>query len=338
MSLRFVALSLFVFLLGTTQARRSSSDSKGNGMLLVIEKGAGSLAIVDPAAGRLVASVPERGVTGHEVAASPDGRLAYVPIYGDSGVGLSGSDGRNLVVIDVAARKVTGNVDFGHGVRPHFAAIGPKDGLLYVTAELDQVVSVVDPQTLKVVGTIPTGQTESHMLALSHHGKRGYTANVGPGTVSVLDLTTRKTLAVIPVAKKVQRISISMDDRMVFTSDQTKPELAIIDTATNQIKTWVTLPGTGYGSAPTLDGRWLLVALPGKNQVAVVDLGTMKVARTIDVPSTPQAVLIRPDNKVAYVSCDTSDQVAEIDLSNWQVLRLIKTGKLADGMAWAAQK
>jgi len=80
------------------------------------------------------------------------------------------------------------------------------------------------------------------------------------------------------------------------------------------------------------------VALPGKNQVAVVDLGTMKVARTIDVPSTPQAVLIRPDNKVAYVSCDTSDQVAEIDLSNWQVLRLIKTGKLADGMAWAAQK
>lgn len=338
MSLRLVALSLFVLLLGAPQAGRSSSDTKGNGMLLVIEKEAGSLAIVDPVAGRLVASVPEHGVTGHEVAASPDGRLAYVPIYGDSGVGLPGSDGRNLVVIDVAARKVTGNVDFGHGVRPHFAAIGPKDGLLYVTAELDQTVSVIDPQTLKVVGAIPTGQVESHMLALSHDGKRGYTANVGPGTVSVLDLVMRKTLAVIAVAKKVQRISISMDDRMVFTSDQTKPQLAVIDTSTNQIKTWVPLPGTGYGSAPTLDGRWLLVALPGKNQVAVVDLDTMKVAHTIDVPSTPQAVLIRPDNKLAYVSCDTSNQVAEIDLSNWQVLRRIKTGKLADGIAWAAQK
>jgi YVTN family beta-propeller protein len=338
MWLRLVALSLFVLLLGAPQAGRSSSDTKDNGMLLVIEKGAGSLAIVDPVTGRLVASVPEHGMTGHEVAASPDGRLAYVPIYGDSGVGLPGSDGRNLVVIDVAARKPAGNVDFGHGVRPHFAAIGPKDGLLYVTTELDQTVSVIDPQTLKVVGTIPTGQTESHMLALSHDGKRGYTANVGPGTVSVLDLTTRKTLVVIPVSKKVQRISISVDDRMVFTSDQTKPQLAVIDTATNQIKTWVPLPGTGYGSAPTLDGRWLLVALPGKNQVAVVDLGAMKVARTIDVPSTPQAVLIRPDNKVAYVSCDTSNQVAEIDLSNWRVQRLIKTGKLADGMAWAAQK
>ena len=64
----------------------------------------------------------------------------------------------------------------------------------------------------------------------------------------------------------------------------------------------------------------------------------MKVARTIDVPSTPQAVLIRPDNQVAYVACDTSNQVAELDLGSWRVLRLIKTDKLADGMAWAMQK
>ena len=54
--------------------------------------------------------------------------------------------------------------------------------------------------------------------ALSHDGKRGYTANVGPGTVSVLDMAGRKTLAVIPVSGEVQRISISADDKLVFTS------------------------------------------------------------------------------------------------------------------------
>jgi YVTN family beta-propeller protein len=337
MSLRVVGWALLVVMLVSAGAGRSSSNSNGKGMLLVVEKGAQSLAIVDPEAGGVVASVAEHGVTGHEVASSPDGRLAYVPIYGDSGVGLPGSDGRNLVVIDVTARKIIGTVDFGHGVRPHFPVVGPKDGLLYVTTELDQSVSVIDPHTLKVVGAIPTGQAESHMLALSHDGKRGYTANVGSGTVSVLDLAARRTLNLIPVSKRVQRISISMDDGLVFTADQTKPQLAVIDTATNQVKAWIPLPGLGYGSAATLDGRRLLVALPGKNQVAVVDLGTMKVERTIDVPSTPQAVLVRPDNKVAYVSCDTSDQVAEIDLASWRVLRLIKTGKLADGMAWAGQ-
>ena len=62
-----------------------------------------SLGIVDPVAGKLLASVPEGGITGHEVTASPDGRLAYVPIYGNSGVGKPGTDGTNMVVIDIAS-------------------------------------------------------------------------------------------------------------------------------------------------------------------------------------------------------------------------------------------
>ena len=321
--------------LATAQGNAQSDQSEG--MLVVIEKGAQSLAVIDPIAGKLVASIPEGGVTGHEVAASADGHLAYVPIYGDSGVGLPGTNGRNMVAIDVASHKVAGHVDFGHGVRPHLPVWGP-DGLLYVTTELDNSVTIVDPKTLKIVGTIPTNQPESHMLAISHDGRRGYTANVGPGTVSVLDLKAQKTIAVIPISKKTQRISISMDDRMVFTSDQTKPQLAVIDTAANQVKTWIQLPGLGYGSAPTPDGKWLLIALPDTARVAVIDLSTLKVARLIDVPPAPQAVLIRPDAKVAYASCDQSNQVAEIDLSTWKVSRLISTGKSPDGMAWAGGK
>ena len=321
--------------LATAQGNAQSDQSQG--VLVVIEKGAQSLAVIDPIAGKLVASIPEGGVTGHEVAASADGHLAYVPIYGDSGVGLPGTNGRNMVAIDVASHKVAGHVDFGHGVRPHLPVWGP-DGLLYVTTELDNSVTIVDPKTLKIVGTIPTNQPESHMLAISHDGRRGYTANVGPGTVSVLDLKAQKTIAVIPISKKTQRISISMDDRMVFTSDQTKPQLAVIDTATNQVKTWIQLPGLGYGSAPTPDGKWLLIALPDTARVAVIDLSTLKVARLIDVPPAPQAVLIRPDAKVAYASCDQSNQVAEIDLSTWKVSRLISTGKSPDGMAWAGGK
>ena len=47
-----------------------------HGRLLVAQKGDRSLAIVDPAAGAVLASVDENGVTGHEVAGSPDGNLA----------------------------------------------------------------------------------------------------------------------------------------------------------------------------------------------------------------------------------------------------------------------
>jgi DNA-binding beta-propeller fold protein YncE len=322
--------SLFLCLwLGVVPARAQT--------LLVVNQGDTTVSIVDPASAEQVATVAEKttGVHGHEIAASADGHTAFVPIYGSSGVGKPGLDGHEMLIIDLPSRAIVANIDFGHGVRPHLPVLDPVSGLLYVTTELDKSVTIVDPKTRKIVGAVPTGQEQSHMLALSHDGKRGYTANVGPGTVSVLDMVGRKTLAIIPVSGEVQRVSIATDDKLVFTSDQTKAQLAVIDTATNRVKTWVALPGTGYGTAATPDGRWLLVAVPSTNQVAVVDLGSMQVARNIEVPSSPQEILIRPDGKIAYVSCNTSGKVAAIDLAQWKVQNLIVAGKFADGLAWA---
>jgi DNA-binding beta-propeller fold protein YncE len=313
----------------------AAAANPASGWLLVANKGDNSIGIIDPVSGRQVAEVAEGGVTGHEIVASPDGKLAYVPIYGDSGVGQPGTDGTNMVVIDLASRKVVGNVDFGKGVRPHCPKLGPRNGLLYVSTELDRSISIVDPATLKIIGSIPTGQEQSHMLAITQDGRRGYTANVGPGTVSVLDMEARKTIAIIPVSGQIQRISLSVDDSMIFTSDVTKPQLAVIDTVTNKVKTWIPLPGLGYGTATTADGRWLLVVLPLVHQLAVVDLSAMKVARTIDLPTRPQEVVVSPDQKMAYVSCDQSGKVAAISLSDWKVTKLIDAGKGADGLAWA---
>lgn len=315
-----------------------ASSFTSSAVLIVANKGEQTMGIIDPESGRQVATVPEGGITGHELIASPDGRTAYVPIYGNSGVGKPGTDGTNMVAIDIASQKVTGNLDFGKGVRPHCPMFGPKNGLLYVTTELNNTISIINPKSLKIVGTVPTGEPESHMLVISHDGKRGYTANVGPGTVSVLDLIAKKTIAIIPVSKTTQRISISNDDRWVFTADQTTPRLAVIDTKTNKVANWVDLPAMAYGTAVTPDGRWLVAAIQKTNQAAAVDLKTMKVVHVIDLPKIPQEVLIRPDNKVAYVSCDVSKQVAEISLADWKVNRLIDAGKGVDGLAWAAAR
>jgi DNA-binding beta-propeller fold protein YncE len=327
-SIRFAGL-LLVFSLAVSLTHAQQ------GRLLVAQKGEDSLGIVDPVAGAVIASVPEGGTTGHEVAASPDGRLAYVPIYGNSGVGRPGTDGSNMVVIDIAAHKVVGNVDFGSGVRPHLPVFGPKDGLLYVTTELQRSITIIDPKTLKIVGSIPTGQPESHMLALSHDGLRGYTANVGPGTVSVLDIPGRKVLRIIPISSNTQRISISKDDRWVFTADQDKPQMAVVDTRKGEVSRWIPLEGVGYGTAVTLDGRWLLVTMPTKSKVAVVDLNSMQVVRTVETPADPEELLAQPGGKTVWVSCVLPHTVAELDLATWTIKRKIVAGKNSDGIAWA---
>jgi YVTN family beta-propeller protein len=331
--MRFLSFAVSTTALGAALAIATHAQSR----LIVADKKDQSLAVVDPATGSVLASVPEGGNTGHEAIASPDGKLAFVPIYGNSGVGKPGTDGTKIVVIDLAADKVVGNILFPHGVRPHCPKIGPTDGLLYVTTEIDKTITVIDPKTLKIVGTLPTGQPESHMLALSNDGRRAYTANVGPGTVSVIDIQARKVLEVIPVSQNTQRIAISPDDRWVFTADQTRPQMAVIDTGKNAVAKWIPIEAIGYGSAPTPDGRWLLVALPTLNKVAVIDLKSMEVERAVSVGDYPQEVLVRPDGRTAYVSCEHANQVAEIDLSTWKLTRMIPTGKDADGLAWAGR-
>jgi YVTN family beta-propeller protein len=326
---------LSLVLVATTGSALAASD----GYLLVAEKGAHALGIVDAASGKELVSIPEGGITGHEVTASLDGKTAFVPIYGNSGVGKPGTDGTMIVAIDVASQKVVGHLDFGRGIRPHCPVMNPRDGMLYVTTELDKTISIIDPKTLKIVGTVPTGQAQSHMLAISPDGLWGYTANVGEGTVSVLDLKARKLKTVIPVSKVVQRISVSRDGKWVFTSDQVKPDLVVIDTATDKIAKRIPMKSAGYGTATTPDGKWLLVPMMDSDAVAVIDLKTMAVARNVDLGqgTHPQEVLVRPDGKTAYVSCDKPGKVAEIDLATFHVTRLIPTGADSDGLAWASK-
>lgn len=332
---RVLALSAEI-LFSCAVLAQSGPGSLHTGLLLVALKGQSSLAIIDPRTETLVAKIPEGGVTGHEVAATPDGKLAFVPIYGNAaGPDEPGTDGSKIVVMDLASHKVIDDIDFGKGVRPHDPVFGPKNGLLYVTTELNRSITIIDPATLKTIGSVPTGQDQSHMLVISHDGRRGYTANVGPGTVSVLDLVRRKTITVIPIAKQIQRVVLSMDGKELFTADQTKPRLAVIDTVTNKIKTWVPLPDLGYGSAVTPDGDWLIIANPLIHKVSAINLHTFKVEHILDFPVRPQAIVVNPNGRMAYVSCDGSGKVAVVNLLDWKVTKLIDVGPDADGMTWA---
>jgi len=320
-----------------TDGSKSDEPSMPHALLLVVNQGDQSLSIVDPGPGQQVGKIKTHGIRGHEVIASADGRLAYVPIYGDSGVGQSGSSGQTVEVIDLATQKIMNTIDLGRPVRPHCAKFAP-DGLLYVTAELDNAVDIIDPRSQKRVASIATERPEAHMLAITKDGKRAYTSNVGSGTVTVLDLVHRKPVTVISVADVAQRISLSADDRWVFTADQKKPRLAVIDTKSNAVSSWISLPSIGYGTAPTPDGRWLLVTMPSASQVAVIDLEQMKVIRTLPVGARPVEILLRPDQPIAYISCMGAGEVGVVDLSKWEVSKVIKTAPGADGLAWALRK
>jgi YVTN family beta-propeller protein len=319
---------------GEVPADRGSARSPG--VLLVVNQVEHTLLIVDPRSKREIGRTVV-GVNGHEVTASKDGRLAYVPIYSNVAIGEPGTDGDHIDIVDLQTRLLAGSVNLGKPVRPHRALLGA-DGLLYVTAELDNAVDVVDLGTLKVVGQIPTGQPQTHMLVLSPDGERAYTANVSAGSVSVLDLKKRKLITVIPVAKTIQRISISPDGGRVFTQDRDTPRVAVIDTVTNRISGWIETPEMPFASTATPDGRWLLVTAVAKDvhRLHVIDLKSLKIARSFDLPEIPLGMLVQPSGDFAYVSCIAAGKIAVLNLRSWQMEEPIVLSKGVDGMAWTS--
>ncbi len=329
---RILLLTASAILMTSSPFRETNPAPSAQGLLVVANQMEHTVLVVDPESRRELAKVVV-GVNGHEVVVSKDGRFAYVPIYGNSGVGRPGTDGSTIDVVDLQDHKLAVSIDLGKGLRPHRAEFGP-DGLLYVTAELANAVDVIDPSTRKVLAEIPTGQRESHMLVLSPDGRRGYTANVGAGSVSVLDLAKRSLVTTVSVAKRIQRISMSPDGLRVFTHDQDAPRIAVIDTATDRITKWIELPSTAYASEATPDGRWLLALSMVANRLFVVDLQTLKVVRSLEVPTRSSEILIRPGGQIAYISGTGAGKIAVLDLRSWEMQQPINLTPGVDGLAW----
>jgi YVTN family beta-propeller protein len=330
-AIRFVAASVV-----TLASLAAGAQSR----LLVVTQRDQTFHVYDPETLTEIGSMKEDGGVdaGHEVIATTDGKTAFVPLYGNSGVGKPGTDGDHIEVFDIATAKPTGKIPFAHGVRPHKAVWDRHTGMLLVTTEIDKTVSIVDPKSMKVVGTIPTGAEQSHMITLLPDGKKLYSANVGPGTVSVMDVPARKLLKTIPISGNTQRIANSNDGRWVFTADQTAPELAVIDTKTDAVTKRIKLPAVGYGTAPTVDGKYLLVTMDGQPAIAVVDLKTMEVVRSIETPKGIDEVVVTPDGKSAYATSAKTDHLVKIDLGTFAVTKNVSTGKFPDGLWFVAAR
>jgi YVTN family beta-propeller protein len=301
--------------------------------LLVANQGDHTLLIIDPASQITTATVGV-DINGHEVIASPDGKLAYVPIYGNSGVGRPGTDGSTVEVIDIATGRAVHIIDLGKPSRPHCAKFGP-DGMLYISAELTKSIDVIDPRMQKVVAQVPTGQVDSHMFVITPDGSRAYTANVFSGNVSVLDLHARSLIATIPVSGEVQRISISPDGHTVYTHDQEKPRIALIETSTNALSTWWEIPEIVYSSAPTPDGHWLIANAP-TGKLFVFDTSNGKLAHSYEIPAATGESLVAPDGSRAYISCPQAGTIEVLNLKTWQLEKSIRLTRGVDGLAFAA--
>jgi YVTN family beta-propeller protein len=267
------------------------------------------------------------GAGPHEAVISPSGRTGIVTIYG------AGTPGNQLAVIDIRTATVTKTISLGEYMRPHGAVFLPGDETrAIVTSEATQRLVLVNLTAGTVEAAIPTNAAGSHMVGVTADGKRAFTANIGGGGTSELDLVTKTLVRTIPVAPRVEGIAVTPDGSTVWAGSNTNGTVSIIDTKTGTIVetlTGFTLP---YRLAISADGRVAIICDPQANKIHVADVALRKVIWSLDGLGSPRGVNISPDGKTAFLTLAADQTMGVVDLEQRKLTRKIAVGASPDGV------
>ena len=186
----FLALIVVAAAQGQTTTRVPTQPATGTGTLIVLNKDGASASMIDRAGGNEITRI-NTGMGPHEVAVSPDGKIAVVGNYGQQ------QPGHTLTVIDLTSQSIIKTIDLEKYHRPHGIVFLPDGKRVVVTTEVEQKLLVVSIDSGTVEKVIDTNARTSHMVVLSPDAKRAYVSNIGSGSLTVIDLESATLIKTI---------------------------------------------------------------------------------------------------------------------------------------------
>lgn len=312
------------------------------GTLLVANKAAATLSLIADDSGRVVATLPT-GPGPHEIAVSPDGRLALVANYGGP------RPGSTLTLVDVPSARVLDTIDLGRYRRPHGVTF-LDDRRALVTVEQNRAVVEVDVEDRRVVRAMATDQEVSHMVVATPDGDRAFVANIGSGTVTALDLEAGRKIGDLPTGDGAEGIALSPEGDRLWVSNRAAGTVTVVDAVSLEQITELPCAGFPIRVELTPDGRHALVSAARAGSLCVFDARALRPLRNVEFDASaaggdrlldfgdspvPIGIQIDPAGGRAWVALSNADRVAELDLTSWTVVRLLETGREPDGMGYS---
>ena len=303
-----------------TIAGLAAGQTPSAARLLVLLRNASALAFVDPASGKVFGRVPV-GRDPHEVAVTPDGKMAFV---------ASPSEG--ISVIDVPAMKELRRVDTGTLSAPHDVLYA--GGKLYFTAEGFKTIGRYDPAANKIEWMLGVGQDGTHMMVLAKDQQTMWVPNRGSNSVSVIEGVVggppKFRITAIPVPGKApEGLDLSPDGRELWAATRGDGAVSIIDTASRKVAQSVDLKLADANRLKfTPDGK-VLILDGGIGTLVVLDAASRKEIKRIKVApgdSGDGGVFVTPDGSRAYLGLRNDHSVVVVDLKTLEVVNRFPMG------------
>ncbi|MFM9861220.1 hypothetical protein RUR49_22410 [Pseudoxanthobacter sp. M-2] len=316
--------------------------------IIAIDKVANKVRFYDPDfTERRVIDGPEPCV--HELALSPDRRLAYVPLYGDGIYGANRNPNNKVLVIDTAREEIADLIDLGPLVAPHGMA-ATRDGKLWVTCDIRGKLVCLDPAARRVEAVFDNPSKGGHIVELLPDETRLY-VSAKEGPLGVFDLAERRFTATVPFAAPgavgigagSEGTAVSPDGRRLVVVDNDQAALHVVDGATNQtVRRVPLLPhvptnprrsrSAKLGFSP--DGRWLVATAYATGLAWVIDADDLTRQRIVAVAKGPMGMIFEPDGQSVVVSSHDCGLLTRIDLDSATATAAVEGGAGIEVLAW----
>ena len=205
---------------------------------------------------------------------------------------------------------------------------------VYVPNGKDNSVSIIDPQTYKVIRTFKVDQEPQHVVASYDLKTLWVASDRGRQSLTPIDPQTRRPGRPVPTSDPYN-LYFTPDGRHGMVVAENQRRLNFTDPRTMQVQFSIAVPCRGINHMDfSADGRTLLAACEFSGDVLKIDLPSRKVTGLLHIGGMPQDVKLSPDGRVYYVADMMADGVYLIDNSGSIPKRLgfIATGKGAHGL------
>lgn len=296
--------------------------------VLILHKGDDSLGVYDEASGELLARIPT-GAKPHEFVVSRDERLAFVSNYGVDSWTEDKPGGNSLTVINLEARRPIGEILLGANRRPHGIHLA-SSGRLYVTCDIPGALAVVDSRKRRFVHAIPVSGKLPHMVAVTRDERQAWTADSGSGTVSVVDLRTRRQRTSIDVGGVPMGIALTPDEKTLLVGTRTTNMVVMIDAVTNTVRRKLGVAGQPSRIVVSADGHWAFTSLIESGEVAVIDLLSFEEVKRTRVGSHAEGIRLDEEGGTLFVSAQGDNRTVRFRLPGLDVIRVYETAARPD--------
>lgn len=201
---------------------------------------------------------------------------------------------------------------------------------VYVTNSKGDDVTVIDPATMKVVGSIQVG-ANPHGVVLSPDRRTLYISVEGTDELVAVDTTTNQVTARAKVGRAPNEVSITLDGRYVFVPVRNDNAIDVVDTATMKVVDRMKTPAMPHNTYVSADGRRLYLGSMAGSRITIFDTTTHKQINEIAPGDWVRPIALRRDEKLAYVALSKLHGFAVVDLKEGKTIRRVEMPALPPG-------